>query len=196
MKNILVAICILLACFCRLSFALNVDTHTALNIKIVEKNIQEFSLNTYLVEQLGFKQGIYEDIKEYFTTQKVFKWLGEGGQKEDDPLGSWFPATLLPLRATNHFHDPVSDEGWGPGKSAINWALLGRNQQYVGGYYSWADVRNYFITALTYKDSSMRDVYFAETFRGLGQLMHLVEDMSARRLGKAERAQQYCGCAI
>jgi len=175
MKKILLAIGFLFLCFCRISFALNVDTHNALNQNIASKNINEFSLNTYLVDRLGFKNGKDEDIKYYFKKQPVFKWLGEGGEREDDPFGVIL--SKAPVRAANHFHDPVNDAGWGWGMSAIDWAFLGRNQQYWGNY-SWADVRNYFITALTYKDTSMRDVYFAETFRGLGQLMHLVEDMS------------------
>ena len=54
------------------------------------------------------------------------------------------------------------------GQSAI---LSAQNaNQDVGGKWSWKDARDYFKT--------QRDIYFANTFRGLGHLMHLVQDMS------------------
>jgi hypothetical protein len=46
------------------------------------------------------------------------------------------------------------------------------------GFYSWNDVRGYFYDALTAPDQITKERKLAETFRGLGQLMHLVQDMS------------------
>jgi len=46
------------------------------------------------------------------------------------------------------------------------------------GNYAWEDVRAYYYAALTSRDPLFREQYFSETFRGVGQLMHLVEDMS------------------
>ncbi len=62
--------------------------------------------------------------------------------------------------------------------SAINWALSFPNTQNPGGYYSWADVRSYYLKALTLGTKTERDTNFAQTFRGVGQLMHLIQDMS------------------
>jgi hypothetical protein len=39
-------------------------------------------------------------------------------------------------------------------------------------------VRGYFYEALTVPDQDTKERKLAETFRGLGQLMHLVQDMS------------------
>ena len=44
--------------------------------------------------------------------------------------------------------------------------------------YSWHDVRSYYYQALTAADKTTRENNFAKTFRGLGQVMHLVQDMS------------------
>lgn len=126
------------------------------------------------------------------TQKKVFLYLSDGGYYEDKPPLSWYPNTWVPyLRSTNHFHNPVAgslaDAGFSgilnipfllPGKSALVWSQLGESKQSPGGYYAWKDVRNYFYSALTEKDPIVRDTNFAQTFRGVGQLMHLVEDMS------------------
>ena len=63
------------------------------------------------------------------------------------------------------------------GISAIDWAMQPLNSQ-SRGCYSWNDVRDYYYRALTSPDKRTREINFAETFRGLGQLMHLVQDMS------------------
>jgi hypothetical protein len=71
---------------------------------------------------------------------------------------------------------------WGTGalsgKSAIAWSQKAPGTQSPGGYYSWYDVRGYYYNALASPDVNTRNTNFADTFRGLGQLMHLVQDMS------------------
>jgi hypothetical protein len=86
--------------------------------------------------------------------------------------------TLLPIRAMQHFHDPFNEQGWVGRESAVFWAQRGIGQQGYGGYYSWFDIRQYYYDALIEENNTERDANFAETFRGLGQLMHLVQDMS------------------
>jgi hypothetical protein len=148
------------------SYALEKPTHEAINEYIAENIINEFSLDQYIKNQLGFQEG----WKEVFNNKRVSQWLGYGGKKEDEPV--W--------RSFRHFHDPL--ESWdnaglkGIWDSSIIWGQ--RTDQWPGGHYSWQDVRDYFYSALTSEDQITRDYYFAETFRGLGQLMHLVEDAS------------------
>lgn len=110
------------------------------------------------------------------------KWIKDGGLYEDIP--TWM---LTYLRSVNHFHNPLTDQGYsGPwytfgivsGLSSTQWMVLPQETQSPGGYYSWHDVRNYYYKALTSSDQNTRDTYFAETFRGLGQLMHLIQDAS------------------
>ncbi|MBA4369937.1 MAG: hypothetical protein C0403_20095, partial [Desulfobacterium sp.] len=107
---------------------------------------------------------------------------GEGGEKEDKP-GIPIPPWEYG-RSINHFHDPLTNKGWFNiggtafiGDSSIIWSQKPRGKQYFGEY-SWHDVRYYFYKALTLQVKENRDDNFAEMFRGLGQLMHLVEDAS------------------
>jgi len=161
-------------------YALETDTHRDMNRYIARKPLNGFSLDTYL-KNLGIQNG----INEVFNSKRVYTWLGEGGIREDAP--DWY--SLLPRRAVNHFHNPLSDISEAGfhgffggtmlhGDSSIVWSQKPLGEQSPGGCYSWEDVQNYFFKALTATDKASRDNYFAETFRGLGQLMHLVEDLS------------------
>jgi len=186
-NQILLVLLFLLQPFNFHAWALNEVTHKDINEFIAQKQngFNGFSLDSYLKNQLGFSDGIEEDFVNTFESKKVFEWLGEGGLREDKPLG-----TAPYLRSTNHFHNPLQDishAGFSgvlnlpfllPGESSILWSQRRLGTQYVGGHYSWHDTRDYFYKALTTDVPGMREVYFAETFRGLGQLMHLIEDLS------------------
>jgi hypothetical protein len=57
--------------------------------------------------------------------------------------------------------------------------MWAQNQnQDVGGKWSWQDARDYFYRGLGFNVKTGRDLYFARTFRALGQLMHLIQDAS------------------
>ena len=158
-------------CFITMASALEVETHETLNEYIARQNFSviEFSLDTYLKSELDLAQGKDEKINRL----EVFKWLGEGGEKEDKPDFSAIPYR----RSFNHFHDPLTDEGFPNGISSVVWSQMPVNGQF-DGYYSWHDVRYYFYKALTLPGKEGRDDKYADLFRGLGQLMHLVEDAS------------------
>ncbi|MBI3585374.1 MAG: hypothetical protein HY096_15665 [Nitrospinae bacterium] len=168
-----------LVLFPNVGYALSVETHKDIN-EIVGKVITPngFSLNQYLIENLGFGQGIDEQI----INQKVAYWLRDGGEYED------IPAWYLPyLRSVNHFHNPITDKGysgfWGTGimsgMSSTQWSLMPLGtQSSITGNYSWYDVRDYYYKALTNNTKTERDTNFAQTFRGLGQLIHLIQDVS------------------
>ncbi len=158
------------------TFALNTDTHETINLNIANSN-NVFSLNQYLLENLEFSQG----IGEVFKGSRVDSWIEIGGLYEDIP--AWY---LMYVRSLNHFHDPVSESGFKGDcresslcESSTRWALepLGTQSSQTGNY-SWYDVRDYYLQALTSADQDSRNNNFADTFRGLGQLMHLVQDAS------------------
>jgi hypothetical protein len=162
--------------------ALEVDTHKAINEYIAIGIINGFSLDSYLKNQLGFQNGVEEQIK-FGDSKKVCSWIGGGGVTEDRPPGFF---QIPYLRSTNHFHDPISNQGFGGfifgvlfnGESSIQWSQRPIGGQSPGGHYSWFDIRDYYNKALTSAVKTDRDKYFAETFRGLGQIMHLVQDIS------------------
>ncbi|HEY6874466.1 MAG TPA: hypothetical protein VI298_17240 [Geobacteraceae bacterium] len=171
--------------------ALSVDSHRAINTFIAETPMNGFSLGSYLQNQLGFENGIKESFKKENSSLTAGEWLRDGGEYEDVPY--WYAPYL---RSRNHFHNPLYNSSlWdqagytGLGSfcdigqcptSAILWALGPQNGSFwnPGGDWSWSKTRDNFYQALTSTEKVDRDSKVADTFRGLGQLMHLVQDMS------------------
>lgn len=184
MKIILKVFFSLIILFCIIplpNYALEVETHKEINEKIAKGTINGFSLNNYLKNQLGFQNG-YDEVFKFGESKKVWDWIKIGGLYEDKP-----PGTIIPyIRSANHFHDPLSNKGFGgfffglllSGDASITWSQKPIGTQSPGGYYSWFDTRDYFYKALTSPTKDEKEKYFAETFRGIGQLMHLVQDIS------------------
>jgi hypothetical protein len=168
------------------NYALETDTHQTINKYIALGTINGFSLDSYLKNQLQFQHGVNEEFT-FGTSKYVWTWIGYGGETEDKPPGFF---QIPYLRSTNHFHDPISNQGFSglifgfipplflTGESSIQWSQKAIGSQSTGGYYSWFDIRDYYYKALTSPTKTDRDKYFAGTFRGLGQLMHLVQDLS------------------
>ncbi len=98
--------------------SLEEKTHEAINQYIAQKAINGFSLNDYLVTNLGIEKGINEIINELEAdgtnrSWRVFLWLGYGGEQEDRP-GSWkdyLPLVGQPTRSVNHFSS-LALMGW------------------------------------------------------------------------------------
>jgi hypothetical protein len=163
-----------------LLFALGVNTHETINNLVAQKSFNEFSLNSYLINNLGFTEGIEKQLRS-IETMKVWEWISVGGKYEDEP-----PYSFPYLRSANHFHNPLTDDGysgvWGTGilsgSSSVKWSQLPIATQNPGGSYSWHDVRDYFYMALAAQTDAARQKNYADLFRGLGQLMHLVQDLS------------------
>jgi hypothetical protein len=84
------------------SYSLEKATHRAINQYITENTINGFSLSTFLKNNLGFDKGKDEPIDE----QAIYKWFGDGGQKEDEPDGL-IRIVLNRGRSNNHFHNPL-----------------------------------------------------------------------------------------
>jgi hypothetical protein len=163
--------------FTLISYGLEIKTHEKINLKISGLKFEGFLLNSYLKNQLGFKDG----IEEIYNKLSIKELLRDGGRYEDIP--AWY---LIYLRSVNHYHNPLTENGFHgwfyrgvlSGDSSKDWAQKPLGAQNPGGHYSWYDVRDYFYKGLTSPTKTEREKYFAETFRGLGQLMHLVQDAS------------------
>ncbi|MBM4333270.1 MAG: hypothetical protein FJ117_18970 [Deltaproteobacteria bacterium] len=157
--------------------ALEVEMHGQMNERISFSNFNAFSLSQYLINQLGIRGG----VNELFDNKAVFRWMRDGGRYEDEP-----PLMVPYLRSVNHYHNPLTEQGFSgyffgtflSGESSVIWAQRSVGAQSPGGYYSWNDVRHYYYRALTALTKTDRGKNFAETFRGLGQLLHLVQDVS------------------
>lgn len=139
MKKILkiIFVLVILLCISPLqTYAFKEETHKAINAYIAQGVINGFTLNDYLKNQLGFKDGAQE-VFQFGESKKVWEWLGKGGETEDI---TW-------LRSCNHFHDPISNQGFDGiffgifcnGDSSIVWSQKPIGTQDPGGYYSWFD---------------------------------------------------------
>ena len=186
----LVLASLLVLCSVSVNFALSIQTHDLINKNVGKGTWNGFSLDGYLKSNLGLSKG-YDEI---FNNSEVYKSMELGGDNEDAP-----PEHTIPYRRSrNHFHNPLlpldqagytgwlsfCDIGHCP-ESAILWSQGPQNSDNAldfdlnpGGDWSWKQTRQNFYNALTAAAKSDRDTNFANTFRGLGQLMHLVQDMS------------------
>ncbi len=136
--------------------AFNVVTHQLVN-EVAGSNA---ALDALVRSELGFLRG----LGEFFAGRTAIQWFGEGGIREDDSA-----------RFFAHFHDPLqiwSAAGLGPAPSSIRW------MQSPANAWSWQRIRGHYHTALTSRSPAERERAWADTFRGLGQVMHLVVDAS------------------
>jgi len=166
------------------AYPLEIETHDLINT-VISDNVSHggFALGFYFSNALLLEKGTDEIV----DGNTINAWLGIGGRYED---GS--PGCQQYDRSRNHFHNPLTETGFSGfffgflgGMSAVNWAQLPDNVQQTklvlscpGDNYSWSDVRNYFFQGLTSQNNDVRGTSLAKAFRGIGQLMHLVEDMS------------------
>jgi hypothetical protein len=145
------------------AIAFEIDTHKAINNYIADEN--SIIYGNYLDKYLKNNLGITEGVKVIFNSKMAKAWITDGGEYEDNPG-----------RPANHFHNPLTNSGLF-GASARAWAISPVGVQGPESY-SWNDTRSNYYLALTSKDKTSRENYFAATFRGVGQVMHLVQDMS------------------
>jgi hypothetical protein len=161
------------------SFGLEKETHKYLNQYIAQNSINNFSLDQYLKNQLGIKTGVLTPLKSDEDSKRIWDWVRLGGQYEDEPGYS---------RSCNHFHDPLKEPwtdaglsvaGFSPFKSSVIWAQdQGTIGSLFGGDWSWKKARDSFYKGLTGLNKDDMDKNLADTFRALGQVMHLVQDSS------------------
>ncbi|MDT8271705.1 MAG: hypothetical protein RRA35_00790, partial [Desulfomonilia bacterium] len=185
MKNMICVIMmslVVVVCTDPEGYALHTDTHEFISEYIATPGFTGFNLHQHLRDNLGFLKGVNQRLEgtPYWWLPAALKmpvidWVKKGGIYEDTPpLFSAVPY----LRSLNHFHDPLiadlADAGLSPGDDAIVWAHLPSG----GQGFSWHDVRDAYFNALTTEDAYERNTLFSSAFRGLGQLIHLVTDMS------------------
>ena len=152
--------------------ALDESTHRIVNGRAA---LASASLDAFLRDSLGFSRGLNTSLRHGSTLRNVREWIEDGGEREDDLL-----------RFLRHFHDPLQPWGTaglnlpiGRHSSSVRW-MQDPNQggTATGGLWSWRDARRFYYDALTEPDPVRREVLWADLFRALGQIMHLVVDAS------------------
>ncbi len=194
------------------------QTHPELTTQAV-KNTEYFE--NVLKMQLGF-----EDADKLLNngehTYSITKWLKEGSKEEDDPacraashfhnpLKPWTESRLTdPLwivdrwcEISSPFREKYSNVSWATGfgdkdgntmPDTVNGisALPEQNGR------NWFVARALYYSALTEENPQQREVLFAETFRTIGYVLHLLEDMAVpahTRNDFSEGHSQFIGCS-
>lgn len=183
------------------SFGYTDNVHRPITELVVETSDIDDSL-----VGLGYESGIDTPISKIVNDQEIEKsvleWIVEGGWREDDSLDECDPGKT---RAANHFHDPTKNWAeayfdkpanlpyqWAYGSPPVSALLWGLDFDLVDekqvsvqlfddnttGDWSWPNARELFYQSLTSEEPSARHNNFADTLRAVGQVAHLVEDMS------------------
>jgi hypothetical protein len=146
------------------ALALNQPTHFIVN----QVAAQVSDLDNILRDRFSVTDG----LNQRFRGQPALEWIGVGGIREDDEV-----------RFLRHFHDPIkpwSSSGlifFGQHQSSIHWMQRAIGQGNCQEW-TWSSARCYFHRALTGSTSAVREQAWADTFRAIGQQMHLVVDAS------------------
>src|SRR3989442_6897867 len=152
--------------------AFETSTHAAIN----QGAARASTLDGVLKDELGFLSGL---ITPLIDRRTPIDWIGLGGPAEDHYLGSEIHGSFTV--SVNHFHQPL--RSWNnagflrTSEASVRWAQ--NPTQSPGGRASWLDARAAFHRALTTANLGERQQAFADAFRILGQVMHLVADMAS-----------------
>lgn len=168
--------------------AYDAATHGAIAQQTAQPSVA--SLDQILKNNLGLSRGIKETFPGLSRPgpRTVDQLIGDGAEFEDIP----------DARVLNHFHNPLASQweeaglraflGTVRGQSSVLWQQnTNQNLSLVfmpapfpslGGNWSWQDARKRYLDALTGETKERRDQAFADTFLGLGHLIHLVQDAS------------------
>ncbi len=156
-----VLLCLLVG-YTHMSQAYDDHTHNAINVGAILAS----SLDARLRDDLSFQSG----TSQLIMGKRVIDWIGDAGLQEDIPI----------TRTRNHFHQPLRS----PWRSAgLNDGLLSGISSILWGQdpsqgFSWVSARKAYINALTVASPTEREKWFGETFRAIGQVMHLIADSS------------------
>ena len=189
---VIISIITAIVSVCNLSWAY----HGSVHYKINEAAVESSQLDLVLKNQLGIEEGTDAELKKGNKTKPLWKWIADGGKTED--YGIFGEYDFLTTRAFNHFHDPLRD--WDEAGlyniltnglysnaygrypvSSVLWGLKPGEQDFFqnrAGDWSWEKARGYYYHALIADTNDDRDENFADCSKALGQVLHLLQDMS------------------
>lgn len=176
----------------------NKTTHRALTKAAIEAS--EFKANKYLENNLNLPNGTDTSI----NNSKISEWLMKGSFLEDVPkcrASNHFHNPLRNWAESGMRDEPWIVDWWCSGgeyppeniKSAVHWATGYMEpapdgaKADTGNLWDWDHAREYFYTYLSGKDLQgnpvattieQREEYFAKCLQGLGQVLHLLQDIA------------------
>jgi hypothetical protein len=141
--------------------AYSTKVHRKITEAVVDLNM--LSLNNYL-KNIGLPKGVTESV----NNKEVRKWIEDGSYFEDY---NW---NLLNNPLYSHFYNPLTNRS-GVGDlwfSAYDWANALVNP------WSWRTARDKLYEGLTLTTKTEREKALSDSFKTLGHMIHLVEDMA------------------
>ena len=145
-----------------LTYPYSPETHGEISTKAVDRSNLDLVLKTQL--------DVADGVTSLANGEIVRDWVGIGAHREDEP----------PVRAVNHFHNPLKlwrDAGGPLGQSSVYWQQ--NEDQGLGGTWSWPVARERLFDFLTLPGPAARARALADTARALGQVMHMVQDAAS-----------------
>lgn len=152
--------CVLLSCQ-QDANSYSLAVHRNITEKVIDQNSN--AINGYL-NNVGITKG----ITEFINNKEVRKWIEDGSYEEDS---NWsFVWELL----YSHFYNPITNTSGVGGvfPSAYDWANDPTNE------WSWAKARDNFYKGLTLVDKTEREKALGNSFKAIGHVMHLIQDVS------------------
>ncbi len=161
--------------------AYEVDTHRAISYLAATSKyctLADQPDQYYLYAYYGMVEGL--QTRDAFGNT-LTDWLKFGAEEEDNAMDSVF------VRPGRHFYNPLNGSGLTdtavaglpPGSvftSALDWAWNGGQEG--GNDWDWTSARDYQYKWLTEGPPIYRSQYGGLTFRALGQVIHLIQDMA------------------
>ncbi len=170
---------------------LNAHDDEIIHPRITRQAALEANLDSYFISELDLRNA-WGTIMTMNRSNTILKYLEDGSKFEDSPK----------CRAASHFHDPLkswnvsymtdrnpyvdfrcqfseftqiySNITWGTGFWSPDAPRIERVAQRMG----WDHAQKYFYLALTAASKTDREQYYALTFQALGQVLHLLEDLT------------------
>jgi hypothetical protein len=145
--------------------------------------------NEAFLLRMNFDKGMLnEKLSDGGADKNPDEWLQYGSKHEDDTNDIF---GQIPDRSNFHFHNPLkewseaglSDVHVGASGSAIWWAQNSVLQAFISNdekkARTWYVAREYYYKGLIeFVDMDLRETYFAELFKTLGNQVHLIQDMA------------------
>ena len=167
--RLLLLSCLLVVCPAR---AYDVETHADISLRAVQGSNLQQSLPAIGLD--SSTQVLSDGLLSFPTKLSIVDWIRVGSIREDD----FFSEQLL--RFLNHFYNPLDGSGLSiNGLSGLPSKYWGLEPVDIGGQnYSFKDARTYLFKGLTYPNQADREANLALTFRTLGDVLHLIQDLA------------------
>lgn len=149
--------------------AYEVEVHQRMMTQAVDRALAENDFRTRLGVQPDQRYAQIFNFTNFGRRIDARNWMIAGSVWEDDVVTS----TVVP-RVAYHFFDPIFNVGLGSFHSSLVWATDGS----LNPVYSIPQARQSMFRALTTVDPIVREHFWADTFRAVGQFTHLLQDTS------------------